>query len=49
MAGTAGNRGRQREVAALLVAAGAKVEAEWLESEPVRADPKMLAILRGGN
>jgi hypothetical protein len=44
-----GNRGRQREVAALLVAAGAKVEAEWLEWEQVRADPKMLAVLRDGN
>jgi len=40
-----GNRGRQREVAALLVAAGAKVESEWLESAQVRADPAMLAAL----
>src|SRR6516225_3557490 len=38
----AGNQGRQREVAALLVAAGAWVEAEWLESNEVRADPSML-------
>ena len=43
-----GNHGRQREVAALLVAAGAKVEARWLESELVRADAAMLAALRGG-
>lgn len=43
----AGNQGRQREVAALLVAAGAKVEAEWLESDEVRADPSMLTVLRG--
>jgi len=32
---------------ALLVAAGARVEAEWLESEEVRADPSMLTVLRG--
>jgi ankyrin repeat protein len=38
----AGNKGRQREVASLLVAAGAKIEPEWLESE----DPAMLAALR---
>ncbi len=43
----AGNQGRQSEVAALLVAAGAEVESEWLESEQVRADPEMLAVLRG--
>ena len=42
----AGNQGRQREVAALLVAAGAKVEVQWLESEEVRADPSMLTVLR---
>jgi uncharacterized protein len=41
----AGNQGRQREVAALLVAAGARVESEWLESEQVRADSAMLAVL----
>jgi uncharacterized protein len=44
----AGNRGRQREVVALLVAAGARVEPEWLESEKVRADPEMLGALRSG-
>jgi hypothetical protein len=43
----AGNQGHQREVAALLVAAGARVEVEWLESEEVRADPSMLMLLRG--
>jgi len=43
----AGNQGRQCEVAALLIAAGALVEMQWLESEKVRADPSMLAVLRG--
>jgi hypothetical protein len=42
----AGNHGRQREVVVLLVAAGARVEPEWLQSEKVRADPAMLATLR---
>ena len=42
----AGNRGRQPEVVALLVAAGATVEPKWLESEKVRADPAMLATLK---
>jgi hypothetical protein len=41
----AGNHGRQREVVALLVAAGATVEPEWLGREKVRADPEMLAAL----
>ena len=40
-----GNLGRQREVAALLVAAGAAVEPAWLQSEQVRADPAMIALL----
>lgn len=31
----------------LLVAAGARVEPEWLESEKVRSDAAMLATLRG--
>jgi uncharacterized protein len=44
----AGNHGRQREVVALLVAAGASVEPEWLERERVRADPQMLAALGRG-
>ena len=42
----AANRGRQREVVALLVAAGATVEREWLVIEKVRADPEMLVALR---
>jgi hypothetical protein len=33
------------EVAALLVAAGSTVSADWLVSEKVRADPRMLAAL----
>jgi len=45
----AGNHGRQREVAALLVSAGAKVYPEWLESKQVRADETMLAALRAGD
>jgi len=44
----AGNHSRQREVVALLVAAGASVEPEWLEGERVRADPQMLAALGRG-
>jgi ankyrin repeat protein len=39
------NHGRQRESAALLVRAGAAVEADWLKSEQVRADPSMVAAL----
>jgi hypothetical protein len=42
----AGNHGRQREVAALLVSAGATVDPGWLESGQVRADEVMLAALR---
>ena len=45
----AGNRKRQREVVALLVSAGAIVHPEWLESEQVRGDERMLAALRTGN
>jgi hypothetical protein len=44
----AGNHGRQRQVVALLVAAGASVEPEWPEQERVRADPQMLAALGRG-
>jgi hypothetical protein len=44
----AGNQGKQCEVAALLVRAGAKIESEWLESEQVRADAAMLAMSRKG-
>jgi hypothetical protein len=35
-------------VVALLVAAGATVKPEWIADEKVRADPAMLAALRGG-
>jgi hypothetical protein len=42
----AGNRGGQRQVVILLVAAGAAVEPAWLESGKIRADPEMLAGLR---
>jgi len=41
----AGNHGKQHEVAALLVRAGAIVEPEWRELEQVRADATILAIL----
>jgi hypothetical protein len=44
----AGNQGKQCEVAALLVSAGATVEPAWLESGPVHADAAMLAALRAG-
>jgi ankyrin repeat protein len=45
----AGNQGRQIEVIARLVAAGARVEPQMLESEAVRSSPAMLAALQGGN
>jgi|SRR5579862_2524620 len=45
----AGNQGKQCEVSALLVSAGARVEPEWLESEQVRGDASMYAALRSGN
>jgi hypothetical protein len=41
----AGNQGRQCEVAARLVLAGATVDPRWLESEEILADPAMLAPL----
>ena len=41
-----GNHGRQREVVALLLAAGARVEPGWLESEKVQADAAILASMR---
>lgn len=41
----AGNHGRQREVVALLIDAGAIVENELLESDEVRANPAILAAL----
>jgi len=44
----AGNHGRQHEVVVLLVASGARVEPEWLESDKVRTNPAMLAALRAG-
>ena len=40
------NHGRQRHAVALLVAAGASVEMEWLGQEKVRANPELLAALR---
>jgi len=45
----AGNHGKQREVAALLVRAGATVETTWLESENVQTDASMLSALRLGS
>jgi hypothetical protein len=42
----AGNRGHQIEVAKLLVAAGARVDPNWLKSEAVLSDPRMIAALR---
>lgn len=41
----AGNRGRQCEVATLLVAAGATVERHWFEREKVREDAQIRAAL----
>lgn len=40
-----GNRGRQREAIAVLLAAGAGVDPGWLESAKVRADPEIFAAL----
>ncbi|HEU0007725.1 MAG TPA: ankyrin repeat domain-containing protein [Terriglobia bacterium] len=45
--GVGAARGRFDEVVALLVAAGATVEVQWLTEESVSADPKMLAALSG--
>jgi ankyrin repeat protein len=42
----AGNHGRQRDVVALLLAAGARVEPAWLESKKVQADSAILASMR---
>jgi hypothetical protein len=36
---------RFHEVVALLVGAGAVVKREWLEKDPIRSDPKMIAAL----
>jgi hypothetical protein len=43
----AGDHGRQCEVAMLLVAAGARIAAAWLESEKLRDDAPMFAALKG--
>ena len=43
----AGNHGHEVEIAARLVAAGARVEPQMLESDGVRSSPAMLAALRG--
>lgn len=40
---------RHYRIAALLVAAGAIVEPEWLTGADIRADPDMLAALNGAN
>ena len=45
----AGNHGRQFEVVRLLVAAGATVEPEWMESEKVASNPAMLSALKAGD
>ncbi len=41
----AGNLGRQREVIVSLIAAGARIERKWLESENVRNNPELLEAL----
>lgn len=43
----AGNQGRQRDVIALLIGAGAKVEPQWREDEKIRSNPEVLALLGG--
>lgn len=42
-----GSQGRHHQVAAILIAAGAKVEPEWLADEQIRADAGMLSALQG--
>jgi hypothetical protein len=42
----AGNRGRQRNVILLLIAAGAQIDPEWLKSEKVCSDSSILSMLR---
>jgi len=42
----AGNQGRQREVIQLLVAAGAQIDPEWLQSEMVCSDSSILSMLQ---
>ncbi len=41
-----GSQARQHEAVALLVAAGARVQPEWLDDPQVRADPAMLSALQ---
>ena len=45
----AGNHRRQLEVVRLLVAAGATVEPEWMESEKIASSPAMLAALKAAD
>jgi hypothetical protein len=45
----AGNHRRQLEVVRLLVAAGARVEPEWMESEKVTSSPAMLSALQAAD
>jgi hypothetical protein len=45
----AGNHGRQLEVVRLLVAAGATVEPEWMETEKIASSPAMLATLKAAD
>jgi uncharacterized protein len=45
----AGNHGRQLEVVRLLVAAGATVEPEWMESEKIASSPAMLTALKAAD
>jgi hypothetical protein len=45
----AGNHGRQLEVVRLLVAAGATVEPEWMESGKIASSPAMLAALKAAD
>jgi hypothetical protein len=45
----AGNHGRQLEVVRLLVAAGATLEPEWMESEKIAPSPAMLAALKAAD
>ena len=39
--------GRHREVVVALVRAGAEVKAEWLSAQPIQADARKVAALRG--
>jgi hypothetical protein len=43
----AGDHGREREVVARLLAAGAKIEPEWVNSEKVQADAEIFEALKG--